>query len=83
MDRKFLLFFIGLFSLMALTASAGSGIKEGNMIMGHVIEYDTEENIPFASIYIEETGDGAVSNEEGQFEFRNLAAGKYHLRVWR
>ncbi len=81
MDRKFLLFFIGLFSLMALTASAGSGIKEGNMIMGHVIEYDTEENIPFASIYIEETGDGAVSNEEGQFEFRNLAAGKYHLRV--
>lgn len=51
------------------------------MIMGHVIEYDTEDNIPFASIYIEETGDGAVSNEEGQFEFRNLAAGKYHLRV--
>ena len=81
MNRKFLLFFIGLFSLMAFTASADSGIKEGNMIMGHVIEYDTEDNIPFASIYIEETGDGAVSNEEGQFEFRNLAAGKYHLRV--
>lgn len=81
MDRRFLLFFIGIFSLMPLAASADSGIKEGNMIKGHVIEYDTEDNIPFASIYIEETGDGAVSNKEGQFEFRNLAAGKYHLRV--
>lgn len=81
MYRKFLFFFISLFSLLSFTAYANIGIKDGNKIMGHVIEYDTEEDIPFASIYIEETGDGAVSNEEGQFEFRNLAAGKYHLRV--
>ena len=49
--------------------------------MGHVIVDVTEENIPFASIYIEETGDGTMSNEDGQFEFRNLPAGKYNLRV--
>lgn len=56
-------------------------IKEGNMISGHVIEKGTEENIPYATILIVGTGQGTVSNEEGQFEFRKLPAGKYKLRV--
>lgn len=56
-------------------------IKEGNMIAGHVIVKGTEESIPFATIMILGTNRGAVSNEEGQFEFRKLAAGKYTLRV--
>lgn len=41
----------------------------------------TEESIPFATVMILGTNRGAVSNEEGQFEFRKLAAGKYTLRV--
>jgi len=41
----------------------------------------TEEGIPFATVMILGTNRGAVSNEEGQFEFRKLAAGKYTLRV--
>ncbi len=56
-------------------------IKEGNMISGHVIEAETEENIPYASILIIETGDGTSSNEQGQFEFHNLRPGRYTLRV--
>jgi len=56
-------------------------IKEGNMIAGHVIVKGTEESIPFATVMILGTNRGAVSNEEGQFEFRKLAAGKYTLRV--
>ena len=81
MRRISLLLIIGLMAFISLSVSANDGVREGNMIMGHVIEFDSEDNIPFASIYIEETGGGAVSNEEGQFEIKNLAAGKYHLRV--
>lgn len=74
------------FAIMCITATGiaaknSSGIKEGNMIAGHVIEADTEEDIPYANILILETGEGTNSNEEGQFEFRNLKSGKYTLRV--
>ncbi|MBR3907622.1 MAG: TonB-dependent receptor [Bacteroidaceae bacterium] len=81
MKRVFFIFIINFYCLTSLFAYTASGIKEGNMIKGHVIVDATEENIPFATIYIEETGDGTMSNEEGQFEFRNLPAGKYNLRV--
>lgn len=56
-------------------------IKEGNMISGHVIVKGTEENIPYATVLIIGSGQGTVSNEEGQFEFRKLPVGKYKLRV--
>ena len=56
-------------------------IKEGNMISGHVIVKGTEENLPYATVLIVGTGQGTVSNEEGQFEFRKLPKGKYKLRV--
>ncbi|MGN0054721.1 MAG: TonB-dependent receptor domain-containing protein [Bacteroides sp.] len=56
-------------------------IKEGNMITGHVVVKGSEENIPYATILIVNNSQGTVSNEAGQFEFRNLPAGKYTLRV--
>lgn len=65
----------------ALQAAGAPAIKEGNMISGHVIEDGNEDDIAYASILIVETGDGTMSNEQGQFEFRNLAPGKYTLRV--
>jgi hypothetical protein len=64
-----------------VSSYAVNPIKEGNMIAGHVIVKGTEESIPFATVMILGTNRGAVSNEEGQFEFRKLAAGKYTLRV--
>ena len=78
MKRLLLILFT---SIVGTTLQANTGIREGNMIMGHVIADGSEENIPFATIYIEETGGGTMSNENGQFEFRNLPAGNYHLRV--
>lgn len=63
------------------TAGMSLGIKEGNMISGHVIEAVSEENIPYANILIIENGTGTTSNEQGQFEFRNLKPGTYTLRV--
>ena len=61
MKRLFLLFLTGVLCTLPTLASENSKIKDGNMIMGHVIEYDTEENIAFATIYIEETGGGTMS----------------------
>ena len=66
---------------VSMSSYAVNPIKEGNMIAGHVIVKGTEESIPFATVMILGTNRGAVSNEEGQFEFRKLAAGKYMLRV--
>lgn len=72
-------------ALMLVTSScllfASSPIKEGHMISGHVIEKETEENIPYATVLIIGTSQGTVSNEVGQFQFRNLAEGTYKLRV--
>lgn len=66
---------------VSMSSYAVNPIKEGNMIAGHVIVKGTEESIPFATVMILGTNRGAVSNEEGQFEFRKLAVGKYTLRV--
>ena len=66
---------------VSMSLYAVNPIKEGNMIAGPVIVKGTEESIPFATVMILGTNRGAVSNEEGQFEFRKLAAGKYTLRV--
>ena len=61
----------------ASVAFAVNPIKEGNMISGHVIVKGTEENIPYATVLIIGSGQGTVSNEEGQFEFRKLPVAMY------
>lgn len=67
---------------LSMITYAVNPIKEGNMISGHVIVKGTEENIPYATIRIisynggsvpdKYRASGAVSNDEGQFEFRHL-----------
>ena len=79
--KKFIITLFLSFAAIALYANDGPAIKEGNTISGHVIEDGGEENIPYASILIVESGNGTMSNEQGRFEFRNLAPGKYTLRV--
>ena len=56
-------------------------VKEGYMISGHVTEKATEENIPFATVLIVGTDKGTMSNEVGQFQFKELTEGSYVLRV--
>ncbi len=70
-----------LFALCGIQLLAINPIKEGNMISGHVIVKGSEENVPYATVQIVGRQGGTVSNEEGQFEFRNLPSGKYTLRV--
>ena len=76
---------------MSVSLFAVNPIKEGNMISGHVIEKDSEEDVPYATVKIVSYngGDvpstirvtGVVTNDNGQFEFKNLPAGKYTLNV--
>ncbi len=56
-------------------------VKEGNVIAGHVIEKDTETSLPYAAVLIVETGQGTVTNEDGDFRFKKIPAGTYTLRV--
>ena len=67
--------------VLSISVSAVEQVKDGSIISGHVIMKGSEDNIAYATILIKETGQGAVSNEEGQFEFRKLKPGKYTLRV--
>lgn len=76
---KYYIFLVLTFVCISLYAV--EPVKEGNMIDGHVIEKGTEENIPYATIQIEGRQGGTVSNEEGQFQFKGLPAGKYTLTV--
>ena len=81
MKRAITILTLAIAVITGVQASRHNGIKEGNMISGHVIEADTEDDIPYANILIIETGEGTSSNEHGQFEFRKLRPGKYTLRV--
>ncbi|MGM9704831.1 MAG: TonB-dependent receptor domain-containing protein [Prevotella sp.] len=56
-------------------------VKEGNVITGHVIEKGSEENLPYAAIRIKETGQGTVSDGDGEFKFEHVPAGTYTLTV--
>lgn len=56
-------------------------VKKGGIISGHVIEKGSEEDIPYANIYVSEIKNGTATNETGHFELKNLAPGKYTLRV--
>ena len=56
-------------------------VKHGNVIRGHVIEKSTEEDLPYATILIVETGAGTVSDDSGHFIFQKVPVGSYTLRV--
>ena len=56
-------------------------VKHGNVIRGHVIEKDSEEHLPYATVLIVETGQGTVTDENGHFVFDKIPEGSYTLRV--
>lgn len=64
-----------------LYASVIEPIYNGNTITGHVIEKGRENSLSYATILIIETGEGTISNENGDFIFKDIPVGEYTLRV--
>ena len=65
----------------AVRADENNPVTEGNAVTVHVIEKDSEENLPGAVIKIEEAGLAAVTDADGHCVFRNIPAGTYTLSV--
>ncbi|EHQ25470.1 TonB-dependent receptor [Mucilaginibacter paludis] len=59
-------------------ASAGGG---PGTLKGRIVEFETSQPLPGASVYIVELQKGMVSNNEGYYRFNNTPEGKYTLKV--
>lgn len=55
---------------MTVHAEDVNPVKVGNVISGHIIEKGTEASLPYATILIVETGQGTVSDENGELFLR-------------
>ena len=66
---------------MAVCAAEDKPVRDGNTIAGHVIELETEEGLPFATVKIIETGAGMTTDENGDFLFKHIPEGEYTLRA--
>lgn len=77
--KRHILILTGL--LCAMVGMAVNPVKEGNIITGHVIEKNTEDGLPYATVLIVETGVGMATDAEGYFRFKNVPAGEYTLKV--
>ena len=78
---KFMLIVMGISTHMHVYATDLKPIIDGNTIAGHVIEKGTEASLSFATILILETGEGTISDENGNFIFKKIPEGVYTLRV--
>ena len=59
---------------MTVHAEDVNPVKVGNVISGHIIEKGTEASLPYATILIVETGQGTVSDENGEFVFKKIGS---------
>lgn len=49
-------------------------------ISGRILDESTGIALSFANVYVEESGQGSISDSLGKFEIKNLCPGDYHLR---
>ena len=52
-----------------------------HVVQGIVKESDTKRGIPFAEVFLVETGRGAVTDSSGRYIIKNICNGTYTLRV--
>ena len=69
---KFMLILMGIGAHMHVYATDLKPVRDGNTIAGHVIEKGTEASLSFATISILETGEGTISDENGNFIFKKI-----------
>ena len=60
-------------ALVSCTIAYADGpVKEGNAIVGHVIEKGSEAGLPYATVLLVETGEGTVTDAGGYFRFKKI-----------
>ncbi|CAM3736352.1 TonB-dependent receptor [Mucilaginibacter galii] len=64
--------------LKSPNASAGQG---PGTLKGRIVEFESSQPLPGASVYIVELRKGMQSDNEGYYKFSNVPAGKYTLKV--
>lgn len=69
------------FVIAAFNAHANEPVRQGNTIAGHVIENQTEEGLPFATVKILEIGKGTTTDEDGNFLLKDIPEGEYTLQA--
>lgn len=65
--------------LLLLTFSAGIAWSQTCIIKGRVYNSINNESIPFASIYVDSVGKGALSDIDGNYQITGLAPGAYNI----
>ncbi len=48
---------------------------------GHVVDATTKTGVPYATIYMEESGQGTTTDESGYFELHHHCEGLHHIRI--
>lgn len=67
-------------SNVANVRKIGLELQEGT-VAGTVVDAETDEPLPGATVQLIEPGLGAATDSEGSFEFTNVAAGTYTVEV--
>ncbi len=62
-----------------LFSLAGKGQDCKIELSGRVFDQDTQEGLPFASIYLQESRQGTVSDSLGYFRISGICPGDYHI----
>ncbi len=73
-----------LLALVMTPSSANANSKDSDSslsIVGKIVEKNTKEPIPFATIQLVGQAKGEVVDPEGNYSFKNLKVGTYKLRV--
>ncbi|MCS6979497.1 MAG: TonB-dependent receptor [Flavobacteriales bacterium] len=80
MLRQNVVLWVG-FSLSFFLLSSSIAFTQNGIIRGRVVEAGSNRAVPFANIVVQGTNKGTSTNEEGQFELRDLAPGFTNLVV--
>ena len=62
-------------TLLLLFVALTGGSLFGQTLVGRITDEATGQPLPYASIYVQQTGSGGTTNEEGRYEIR-VAAGR-------
>lgn len=69
------------FMLYLLGTFAGFSQSCDFLIAGIITDISTQKGLPFAEVYLQETKQGTVTDEDGKYLLPKVCKGKYHLVV--